>query len=240
MKSMMGLLLAVSAPAMADEDYSAVEERIRAMAPNASSIAISETPIEGVLMVQVSGDIVYATADGKYLIQGRVIDMETREDITEGAKSEIRKELMVDIDQESQIVFAPEEPSYELTVFTDIDCGYCRKLHAQVPEYNENGISIRYMAFPRAGIGSRSYEKAVTVWCADDPQHAMTDAKAGEEMAPVQCDNPVAEQYQLGQAMGVSGTPALLTADGQLIPGYVPPSQLRERLERMNAEAAAE
>lgn len=240
MKSMMGLLLAVSAPAMADEDYSAVEERIRAMAPNASSIAISETPIEGVLMVQVSGDIVYATADGKYLIQGRVIDMETREDITEGAKSEIRKELMVDIDQESQIVFAPEEPSYELTVFTDIDCGYCRKLHAQVPEYNENGISIRYMAFPRAGIGSRSYEKAVTVWCADDPQQAMTDAKAGEEMAPVQCDNPVAEQYQLGQAMGVSGTPALLTADGQLIPGYVPPSQLRERLERMNAEAAAE
>ena len=240
MKSMMGLLLAVSAPAMADEDYSAVEERIRAMAPNASSIAISETPIEGVLMVQVSGDIVYATADGKYLIQGRVIDMETREDITEGAKSEIRKELMVDIDQESQIVFAPEEPSYELTVFTDIDCGYCRKLHAQVPEYNENGISIRYMAFQRAGIGSRSYEKAVTVWCADDPQQAMTDAKAGEEMAPVQCDNPVAEQYQLGQAMGVSGTPALLTADGQLIPGYVPPSQLRERLERMNAEAAAE
>ena len=240
MKSMMGLLLAVSAPAMADEDYSAVEERIRAMAPNASSIAISETPIEGVLMVQVSGDIVYATADGKYLIQGRVIDMETREDITEGAKSEIRKELMVDIDQESQIVFAPEEPSYELTVFTDIDCGYCRKLHAQVPEYNENGISIRYMAFPRAGIGSRSYEKAVTVWCADDPQQAMTDAKAGEEMEPVQCTNPVAEQYQLGQAMGVSGTPALLTADGQLIPGYVPPSQLRERLERMNAEAAAE
>lgn len=240
MKSMMGLLLAVSAPAMADDDYSAVEERIRALAPNASSIAISETPIEGVLMVQVSGDIVYATADGKYLIQGRVIDMETREDITEGAKAEIRKELMVDIDQESQIVFAPEEPSYELTVFTDIDCGYCRKLHAQVPEYNENGISIRYMAFPRAGIGSRSYEKAVTVWCADDPQQAMTDAKAGEEMEPVQCDNPVAEQYQLGQAMGVSGTPALLTADGQLIPGYVPPSQLRERLERMNAEAASE
>ena len=235
-----GLLLTCSASVIAAEDYSAVEEQIRALAPNANSIAISETPIEGVLMVQVSGDIVYATADGKYLIQGRVIDMETREDITEGAKSEIRKELMVDIDQESQIVFAPEEPSYELTVFTDIDCGYCRKLHAQVPEYNENGISIRYMAFPRAGIGSRSYEKAVTVWCADDPQQAMTDAKAGEEMASVQCDNPVAEQYQLGQAMGVSGTPALLTADGQLIPGYVPPSQLRERLERMNAEAAAE
>ena len=240
LKGICGLLLACSAPAMAEDDYSAVEERIRALAPNASSIAISETPIEGVLMVQVSGDIVYATSDGKYLIQGRVIDMDTREDLTEGAKSDIRKEIMGDIDTSRQIVFAPEEPAYELTVFTDIDCGYCRKLHEQMAEYNEEGISIRYMAYPRAGIGSRSYEKAVTVWCADDPQQAMTDAKAGEEMAPVQCDNPVAEQYQLGQAMGVSGTPALLTADGQLIPGYVPPSQLRARLERMDAQASAE
>jgi thiol:disulfide interchange protein DsbC len=237
---LMGLLLAVSAPAMADDDYSAVEESIRALAPQATSIAISETPIEGILMVQVSGDIVYATADGKFLIQGRVIDLETREDLTEGAKSELRKELMSDIDMTQQIVFTPEEPAYELTVFTDIDCGYCRKLHAQVGEYNEAGIAIRYMAFPRAGIGSRSYEKAVTVWCSEDPQGAMTSAKAGEEMDPIQCDNPVAEQYQLGQAMGVSGTPALLTSDGQLIPGYVPPSQLRERLERMNAQATGE
>lgn len=237
---MCGLLLASSAPALADDDYSAVEERIRSLAPNATSIAISETPIEGVLMVQISGDIVYATADGKYLIQGRVIDLETREDLTEGAKSEIRQEIMADMDTSTQIVFTPEEPKYELTVFTDIDCGYCRKLHAQVPEYNEEGISIRYMAFPRAGIGSRSYEKAVTVWCSDDPQEAMTNAKAGEEMAPVQCDNPVAEQYQLGMAMGVSGTPALLTTDGQLIPGYVPPAQLRERLDRMSAQPAAE
>ena len=235
-----GLLLTFSASAVADNDYSAVEERIRSLAPSASSIAISETPIDGVLMVQVSGDIVYATADGKYLIQGRVIDLDTREDLTEGAKSDIRKELMADMDTSSQIVFEPKKPEYELTVFTDIDCGYCRKLHDQVPEYNEEGISIRYMAYPRAGIGSRSYEKAVTVWCSDDPQQAMTDAKAGQEMAPIQCDNPVAEQYQLGQAMGVSGTPALLTPDGQLIPGYVPPAQLRARLDRMNAAVAAE
>ena len=235
-----GLLLAVSAPAVADDDYSAVEERIRSLAPNASSIAISETPIEGVLMVQVSGDIVYATADGKYLIQGRVIDMDTREDLTEGAKSDVRREIMADMDMSTQIVFTPEEPEYELTVFTDIDCGYCRKLHDQVPAYNEAGISIRYMAFPRAGIGSRSYEKAVTVWCADDPREAMTTAKAGQEMAPVQCDNPVAEQYQLGMSLGVSGTPALLTPDGQLIPGYVPPAQLRQRLDRMSAQVAAE
>lgn len=243
---MMGLLLAFSAPLYAqdetatDEGFDAVEERIRSLAPNASSIAISETPIEGVLMVQVSGDIVYATSDGKYLLQGRIIDMDTREDLTEGAKSEIRKELMGDMDTEGQIVFSPENPEYELTVFTDIDCGYCRKLHEQVPEYNENGISIRYMAFPRAGIGSRSFEKAVTVWCSDDKQEAMTRAKAGENMAPVSCENPVAEQYQMGVALGVSGTPALITNEGTLIPGYVPPEQLRQRLDRMSGKNASE
>lgn len=234
-----GLLLMYSASAAAENDYSAVEESIRNLAPNAQSIAISETPIEGILMVQISGEIVYATQDGKFLIQGRVIDLETREDLTEGAKSEVRRELMAGIDTSGQIAFAPEDPTYELTVFTDIDCGYCRKLHAQVDAYNEQGISIRYMAYPRAGIGSKSYEKAVSVWCAEDPQQAMTQAKAGADPDPAQCDNPIAEQYQLGMELGVSGTPALLTMDGQLIPGYVPPEQLRERLDRM-ASAAAE
>ena len=231
---------ALAGPAMAEEDYSAVEERIRALAPQAKSIAISETPIDNLLMVQINGDIVYATADGRFLIQGRVVDMETREDLTEGAKSEIRRDLLASIDQSKQITFAPEKPSYDLMVFTDIDCGYCRKLHAQMEEYNQQGIAIHYMAFPRAGVGSRSYEKFVSVWCASDQLEAMTLAKAGSEPDPAQCENPVAEQYQLGLDLGVSGTPSLVTAEGQMIPGYVPPEQLRERLDRMAAEAAPE
>jgi thiol:disulfide interchange protein DsbC len=235
-----GLLFFASISASAAEDYSAVEERIRTLAPSATSIAVSETPIDGILQVQVNGDIIYTSSDGKYMIQGRVIDMDTREDLTETAKAEIRKELMAKIDTSGQISFAPDEPQYSLMVFTDIDCGYCRKLHAQVDEYNEQGISINYMAFPRAGIGSRSFEKAVSVWCADDQQDAMTQAKLGGEPDPDQCDNPVAEQYQLGVELGVTGTPALLTSTGQLIPGYVPPEQLRERLDRMAATATAE
>ncbi len=234
------LLLGYSATAAAEDDYGTVEERIRALAPSATSIAISETPIEGVLMVQVNGDIVYATADGKYLIQGRVVDMETREDLTEKAKAEVRRELLVSVDTSKQISFSPEEPAYELMVFTDIDCGYCRKLHSQMAAYNEQGIAINYMAFPRAGIGSRSYEKAVSVWCADNPQEAMTQAKLGADPDPLQCENPIAEQYQLGMELGVTGTPALLTADGQLIPGYVAPEKLRERLDAMVAVTAAD
>lgn len=239
-KGLAGLLIAASFSVSAQEDYSAIEERMRTLAPSARSIAVSETPIEGILQVQINGDIVYTSADGQYLFQGRVINMETREDLTETAKSVLRKELMVGIDTSKQITFTPDEPAYDLMVFTDIDCGYCRKLHAEVEEYNQQGIAIHYMAFPRAGIGSRSYEKAVSVWCADDQQNAMTQAKQGSEPDPAQCDNPIAEQYQLGIELGVTGTPALLTSGGQLIPGYVPPDQLRKRLDQMASTGAAE
>ncbi len=233
------ILTPISGTILAKDKFELVEERIRELAPSAKSIAVSETRMTGILQVQIEGDIVYATEDGRYLIQGRVIDMDTREDLTEMAKSEVRKELLEDIDVTKQIEFVPEKTTYDLTVFTDIDCGYCRKLHSQMAEYNEQGIAIHYMAFPRAGIGSASYEKFVSVWCADDQQAAMTEAKAGTDPEPRQCDNPIAEQYQLGIALGVTGTPAIMTSDGQLIPGYVPPATLRERLESMTAAAAA-
>jgi thiol:disulfide interchange protein DsbC len=233
------LLLAAPLTALAQNDFSAVEERIYTLAPNAKSVAISETPIEGLLMVQVQSEIIYMTTDGKFLIQGRVTNLDTDEELTELAKSEVRRELLAGVDTSKQITFSPEDPVHELMVFTDIDCGYCRKLHAQVEQYNENGISIRYMAFPRAGVGSHSYEKAVSVWCSEDQHEAMTQAKLGAEPDPEHCENPIAEQYQLGQALGVTGTPALLTADGMLIPGYVPPEQLRERLDNMAGAASA-
>lgn len=233
------MLTSLSGILQAKDKFELVEERIRELAPSAKSIAVSETRMAGILQVQIEGDIVYATDDGRYLIQGRVIDMDTREDLTEMAKAEVRKELLDDIDVSKQIEFVPEQTTYDLTVFTDIDCGYCRKLHSQMDEYNDQGIAIHYMAFPRAGIGSASYEKFVSVWCADDQQTALTEAKAGSEPEPRQCDNPIAEQYQLGIALGVTGTPAIMTSDGQLIPGYVPPATLRERLEGMAAASSA-
>ncbi len=226
-------------PALAQDGYAVVEERIRELAPNAESIAVSETPVEGILQVQIQGDIVYTSSDGRYLFQGRLIDLDTRDDLTEKAKSVQRKELMGGIDSSKQIAFEADKPEYELIVFTDIDCGYCRKLHSQMAEYNEQGIGIRYMSFPRAGIGSNSYSKYVSVWCAEDQKSALTEAKLGNEPEPLQCDNPVAEQYQLGIAMGVTGTPALLMNDGQLIPGYVPPDKLKERLELMSGTEIA-
>lgn len=233
------VVFCLAPPVFAQDAFEAVELRIRELVPDAQSIAVSETPIAGILQVQINGDIVYASADGRYLLQGRMVDLDTREDLTESAKSGVRKELLGKMDLTGQITFAPAQTTYDLTVFTDIDCGYCRKLHSQIAEYNAQGIAIHYMAFPRAGVGSESYDKAVSVWCADDQQDALTSAKAGKDPEPKSCENPVAAQYQMGIDLGVTGTPALLTSSGQLIPGYVSPETLRLRLESMSVVAAA-
>ena len=230
-------MTAAFADVAAEKDFNAVEEKLRTLAPNATTIAVSESPIEGILQVQINSDIIYVTANGQYLLQGQIMDIDTRTNITDQAKSGIRLGLLTDLKREEQITFAPEQAKYDLLVFTDIDCGYCRKLHNQMAEYNEAGIAIHYMAFPRAGIGSASFDKFVSVWCSDDQQAALTLAKNGGEPEPQECPNPIAEQYNLGHELGVTGTPALVTDDGTLIPGYMPPAQLRQRLESLAATA---
>jgi thiol:disulfide interchange protein DsbC len=226
------------AAAQEDTATTAIETKIRALAPGATSIAISETPLQGILQVQVNNEIYYATDDAKYLVIGRIMDLDTRVNITDQAKSAVRKEALADVDASQQISFSPTNPKHQLLVFTDIDCGYCRKLHNQIEEYMAEGIAIHYVAFPRAGAGSHSFDKFVSVWCADDQQAALTLAKTGEEPEPLQCDHPINEQYELGKSIGVTGTPALVTPDGTLIPGYMPPAQLKERLVAIQAQVA--
>ena len=128
------------------------------------------------------------------------------------------------------IVYGPENPKRYVTVFTDIDCGYCRKLHNEVPELNAAGIQVRYLAFPRAGIGSNSHNKYVSVWCNDDPQASLTKAKSGRPVAKATCENPIAETYRLGQQIGVRGTPMIIYDDGKITPGYLPSKELIKRL----------
>ena len=219
------------------ENFTAVEEKLRSLVPNATTIAISETPIDGVLQVQINSDIVYVSKDGKYLLQGQILDLDTRDNLTDQAKAGIRRDLLEGLKRDEQISFSPDKPKYDLLVFTDIDCGYCRKLHNQIADYNDNGIAIHYMAFPRAGMGSASFDKYVSVWCAADQREALTLAKNGTDPEPQSCANPIAEQYNLGQEIGVTGTPSIVTVDGKMIPGYVPPAQLRQRLDAMQEPA---
>lgn len=230
--------LLLSGAASAETDYQAVEEKLRSVAPTAETIAISETPISGLLQAQVNNEILYVSDDGVYLLQGAMYDIETRTNLTEQAKSVFRRDIVEGMDFTQSITFSPEKPEFELVVFTDIDCGYCRKLHDQIEDYMAQGIAIHYMAYPRAGIGSHSYDKFVSVWCAADQRSALTLAKGGTEPEPLQCENPINDQFDLGREVGVSGTPALVTMDGTLIPGYMPPETLKQRLVSL-AEASA-
>lgn len=232
------LSLAAIAPISQAQDYPQVNEAIQKLIPNAEQVAIAETPIPGVLEVQVNSDIIYLSADGGYLLQGRLFDLEKRLDLTDQARSGIRRELLSTVSDAEQISFAPPNPEHDVIVFTDVDCGYCRKLHEQMDQYNNLGIAIHYMMYPRAGVGSHSYDKAVSVWCSADQKSAMTSAKQGNEPVKRECDNPVESQYQLGQKIGMTGTPAIVTKDGTLIPGYVPPDALKQRLDALSAASA--
>lgn len=236
-KSLRWLVLSLAAIASVSQaqDYPEVSDAIERLIPNAQQVAIAETPVPGVLEVQVDSDIIYLSADGGYLFQGKLFDLEKRVDLTDQARSEIRRELLNGVSASEQITFAPANPDHEVIIFTDVDCGYCRKLHEQMTQYNDLGIAVHYMMYPRSGVGSPSYDKAVSVWCSADQKTAMTEAKQGSDPVKRECDNPVESQYRLGQKIGMTGTPAIVTRDGTLIPGYVPPEALKQRLDALAA-----
>jgi thiol:disulfide interchange protein DsbC len=185
----------------------------------------------------INGEILYFSADGRYVLQGELVSLESRTNLTEQRRVSLRKDIIDSLDEKDMIIFEPKQTEHTLTVFTDIDCVYCRKMHSEIEQYKDLGIRIRYMAYPRGGIGSQSYDEAVTVWCNEDRHDAMTRAKAGEEMKAKTCDNPVKAEFETGQKLGVQGTPALFTENGQMLPGYVPPERLKEILEQTSDQS---
>jgi len=218
----------VNAFATEAEDIANIEQRLAKIAPQDQPDSIKATAVDGLYEVIFGSEVFYLSADGRYVLQGALVDLETNENLTEVAQSNIRAQLMGKLDESQMIVFAPDKPRHTLTVFTDIDCGYCRKLHAEMDQLNSYGIEVRYMLFPRSGINTPSHQKAVNVWCAKDQKTAMT---LGKSVPKADCDNPIESQLLLGQQMGVTGTPALLFDDGTVVPGYRPAKELAELLD---------
>lgn len=210
----------------------ALKAKLEAMLPG--MVVEKMSALEGTDFVEavVDGQVVYFSKDARYVFQGDVIALDSRENITQLRRTGIKKEALASLNEDDMIVFEPKKTEHTLTVFTDIDCGYCRKLHEQMPEYNDLGIKIRYMAFPRSGPNSASFDKAVNVWCAEDRQQAMTDSKAGNRVETEACDNPVAAHFEAGRRLGVEGTPALFLESGELLPGYIPPKRLKDILDK--------
>ena len=192
--------------------------------------SIKQSQLPNIFEVMYGTEVVYFSADAKYFIAGDMIELETRTNLSDFAKQSVRKEIM-NREDFKPVVFKAKDEKHILTVFTDIDCGYCAKLHREMPQINAKGITVEYLMFPRAGLQSKSYEKAVSMWCADDQQQSMTDAKERREITSKTCENPIASQYNLGQEVGVTGTPALVTSTGKLIPGYMPADRLAAMLD---------
>jgi thiol:disulfide interchange protein DsbC len=198
--------------------------------PSVKLDSIKPSQIKGVLEVMIGANIFYVSEDGKYLLQGHLIDLASRTDLTEEKLSGARKTALDTAGEKNMIIFKPKIGKYMVSVFTDIDCGYCRKLHSEIDQYLAEGITVRYLFYPRAGKGSDSYKKAVSVWCADDRNAALTDAKKGATPKEKTCANPVDQHMELAQDFEARGTPLIVTEKGNLLPGYVPAKQLAEVL----------
>ncbi|HEY6986334.1 MAG TPA: thioredoxin fold domain-containing protein [Rhodanobacteraceae bacterium] len=203
------------------------------LVPQATIETVEASPLPGYRQAIIGSQMVYVSDDGKYLLHGTLYDTQSKRDLSAMRLAVDHKTKVDAVPKSKRIVFAPQNPKYKVTVFTDLDCGYCRKLHAQIAEYNAKGIEVDYLFFPRSGLNSPSYDKAVSVWCAKDRNTAFTAAKAGKTPTPAKCENPVAEEYKLGAQVGVDGTPTIFAPDGTKIGGYLTPSEMVAKLENL-------
>jgi thiol:disulfide interchange protein DsbC len=198
------------------------------------------TAIPGIFEYTKGADIGYVTADGKYYFGGDLYEIEGQSNLSEQRRGGLRAKLLASVAEKDMIVFSPKDPKYTITVFTDVDCGYCRKLHSEIAEINRLGIKVRYMAYPRSGPGTESWQKAESVWCAANRADALTRAKLGQPVTAKACPvNPVAREFALGNSLGVNGTPGIVTSSGRYIGGYEPPKQLLEDIKAADTALAA-
>ena len=225
---MMGLNPVMAADAN-EADVKQLKSALAKYIPQASDAVITATPVNGLYQVLVGGQVVYMTKDARYLIDGDLMDMQTKVNMTESARGSIRQKALNELGEDNMLVYKPKgEVKQTITVFTDIYCPYCRKLHNEMSQYMDKGIKVRYIFLPFNG--KKSYDDSVSVWCAKDRNAALDAAKSGEELEHKTCDHPIDKHKALATTLSIRGTPAIMTEDGQLTPGYVPAGKMIEKL----------
>ncbi len=232
---MAGVLLLTSTLAAAEEAKDVIIKQLQKIDQRIPVVSVKAAPFEGMYEVELgSGEVIYSDAKGEYFLLGqlyRLSDEKGFVNLTEGKVNSQRATLLKGVPDSEKVTFKADGVEKALVyIFTDVDCPYCRKLHDEVPKLQAMGVSVEYLAFPRQGPSSATFKKMTNIWCSEDKAKAMTLSKQGKSLENIECANPVLEQYQLGQKVGVTGTPAIITADGQLIPGYMPAEQLAARL----------
>ena len=224
------LLIAILPGLAYANDLARAEQNIRqiltTLIPDEPVTRVRETPFENIYEVMMGPNVIYMSGDGRYIFRGDLLDLKGRSNLSENERTLARKMIFDGLSKNEYIEFSPKNPEHLIYVFTDINCSYCRKLHRDIPELNKNGVGVRYLAYPRGGMNTNAGIIMQSVWCANDRQKALTDAKNGKQIASKQCDDPVEKEYILGQKMGVRGTPAIFTSDGEELTGYMPPGEL--------------
>jgi len=231
-------ILALTLPAAVAQDAEApsrdaVATKLRDRGLAVDTSDIRDSAISDLYEIRLGAKIGYISADGQYLFEGELYDLDAGRNLTESSRSAARVDLLAGVPREQMIVFAPKDRPAEhtITIFTDVDCGYCRQFHREIDQVNALGIEVHYLFYPRTGPNTESWSKAERVWCADDQNSALTNAKLGGAIPEAICaDNPVGAQYDLGQQVGVTGTPSIYSASGVHIGGYLPPDQLLSTL----------
>jgi thiol:disulfide interchange protein DsbC len=217
-----------------------VRARIVAKLPGATPNDVARSPVPGLYEVTMGGLIAYVSEDGKYLLSGNVYDLDTQMNLTASRRAAVRAKALAGVSESQMIVFGPPNAKMTVTVFTDIDCGFCRKFHNQIADVNKAGVRVRYLLYPRTGPGTESWRKAEQVWCAADRRDALTRAKRGEPLKSRTCgDDAIQGQYQLGSDLGVEGTPAIFTQNGDYIGGFLTPEELVTSVQESQKAAVA-
>ena len=227
--------LAAEPPKALEKPEAVIKRALESARSDVKVATVAPSEIPGLYAAQIqNGPTVYVSADGKYFVAGDLYQIQPQGyvNLAEQRRGAERAKALAAVKPEDMVIFKPKDGTKAvINVFTDVECGWCQKLHREMAQYNALGIEVRYLAFPRAGIGSEDYQKMVTVWCSKDRQATLTRFKNRETVPISTCkDNPVAAQYHLGEQLGVEGTPALITAKGELLPGYLPPQELAQRL----------
>ncbi len=225
---LLSVLLPYTVPAQQAKDP---RVQIASKIPGTRPEDLHPSPIPGVYELIHGTDILYVSGDGKYAINGDLFDLADNGNITEQRRRDARAKLIASVPESEMVIFGPKDPKYTVTVFTDVDCGYCRELHSHIADYNRLGIRVRYLAYPRSGPNTSSWTKAEQVWCSADRNAALTAAKQDRPLKAKPCtDNPVAREYALGRDFDLQGTPAILMASGEMLPGYLPAAALAQHL----------
>jgi thiol:disulfide interchange protein DsbC len=215
-----------------------VQKALKTLAPGVQVDAVEPAALPGFYQVIASGQLMYLSSDGRYLLNGDLIDLAQKKNVSNAAWARFRKAELAKVPASQRIVFAPAHPKYTVTVFTDVNCGYCRALHEHIAAFNKAGIAVEYLAWPREGVASTSgkptatYSEMASIWCAADRKAAFSAAIAGKAPTAATCTSPVADQYDLGLKLGVNGTPTIVAPDGRTVGGYVTPAQLLAALQQ--------